>query len=195
MADLLWIRAGTAFEKTEWGRIKLLLESAAQLQPKFVTFWEMAHFHMAYDAATAVNPKLPDQAKRSDNRAKRSVTKPNANTSISENQFLLDGIAFNPDSSRLYERLGTLYSKKLFELRTGLRSLHGRRPKTGRHGICPAFRRFRTGRGAAADGRLTPNYRALYDEGDSQRVPLFASPAAARRKIGCSRLGARNARS
>jgi hypothetical protein len=109
MADVLWLKGSTVFERAEWGRLKLFLESATQLQPRAELFWEMAHFHMAYDAAYAVrvNEELqPSAALR--RRAERQYLE------IGE-RFLKDGISFNPDSSRLLERLGMLYANKMHD--------------------------------------------------------------------------------
>ncbi len=109
MADVVWLKAYSAFERSEWGRMKLLLDSATQLQPKAILFWEMAHFHMAYDAAMSV--RLNEDLQPSDalrRRAERQYLQ------IGE-QFLLDGIAFNPDSARLRERLGTLYANRFHD--------------------------------------------------------------------------------
>lgn len=107
IADLTWVRAYTAFEQTEWGRLKLLLEAATQLQPRAILFWEMAHYHMAYDAATYARDDeghQPSQYLR--RKAEREYQR------IGE-QFLLSGIAYNPESARLYELLGTFYARKM----------------------------------------------------------------------------------
>lgn len=109
MADVMWLKASSVFERAEWGRLKLYLESATQLQPRAVLFWEMAHFHMAYDAAYSVRVNeeaQPSMALR--RRAERQYLE------IGE-RFLKDGITFNPESARLYERLGMLYAQKLHD--------------------------------------------------------------------------------
>jgi hypothetical protein len=174
MADLLWIRAGTAFEKTEWGRMKLLLESATQLQPKFVTFWEMAHFHMAYDAATAVNPKLPPRPGEAIQQPSEALRRKAEREYLHiGEQFLLDGIAFNPDSSRLYERLGTLYSKKLFDYERAYEAYTAAAQKPGAMGYVRRFAAFALAEVPGREREAYAKLRALYDEGDSQRVPTL----------------------
>lgn len=167
MADLVWIRAGAAFEKTEWGRMKLLLESATQLQPKAVLFWEMAHFHMAYDAATSVRENTaaqPSEALR--RKAEREYIK------IGE-QFLLNGIAFNPDSAKLHERLGTLYGKRLYDHAKAAEAFEACAKKPG---ALPYVRRFAAYELAEVPGREREAYeklRSLFAEGESQRLPTL----------------------
>jgi hypothetical protein len=104
-ADVLWIQAFSAWERTEWGRMKLLFDSVTSLQPRCIMFWDMASWHMAWNASIAAceDPKQPRGALRL--RAQREYFK------IGE-QYLLDGIKNNPDRWQLYERLGALYRDK-----------------------------------------------------------------------------------
>jgi len=167
MADLLWIRAGVAFEQTAWSRMELLLHTATQLQPRAVLFWEMAHYHMAYDAATSAryNEKaLPSSALR--RKAEMQFIR------IGEG-FLKDGLAFNPQSARLWERLGDLYSRRLENhlLASEAYTKASLAPKS------PSYlRRFAAyelakipGQEAAAYQRL----KELYLEGSAQRLPTL----------------------
>ena len=105
VADVLWIQAFSAWERTEWGRMKLLFDSVTSLQPRCTMFWDMAAWHMAWNASIAAyeDPKQPREALRL--RAQREYFK------IGE-QYLLDGIKNNPDRWQLYERLGGLYRDK-----------------------------------------------------------------------------------
>jgi hypothetical protein len=166
-ADMLWIRAGTAFEQTAWSRMELLLRSATQLQPKATQFWEMAQYHMAYDAATSAryNEKaLPSSALR--RKAEMQFIR------IGEG-FLKDGLAFNPQSARLWERLGDLYSRRLENhlLASEAYTKASLAPKS------PSYlRRFAAyelakipGQEAAAYQRL----KELYLEGSAQRLPTL----------------------
>lgn len=165
MADLLWIRSGAAFERTEWSRMELLLHSATQLQPRAVIFWEMAHFHMAYDAATAMklNTELqPVAALR--RKAEQEYVK------IGE-RFLLDGISFNPESSQLWQRLGDLYSRRMLDHAKAAEA-YDRGSKLP--GAMTFLRRFAAYELAQVEGREKEAYerlKALFLEGDSQRHP------------------------
>ena len=106
VADVLWVRAGAAFERREWGRLKLLLDSVTQLQPRSVIFWRMAHDHMAYDAALDARHDPLEHNDFVKRKAEREYLR------IGE-QFLLNGLKFNPESALLYECLGNLYSRRM----------------------------------------------------------------------------------
>lgn len=167
MADLLWIQAGTAFERTEWSRMQLLMHTATRLQPRAVLFWEMAQAHMAYDAATAMridDDKQPSPALR--RKAELQFIH------IGET-FLKDGIAFNPDSSRLWEKLGDLYSRRLY---THLQAHEAYVEAARRPGAMSYLRRFSAYELARIPGREADAYqalKALYDEGEAQRLPTL----------------------
>ena len=87
VADLLYIQAHTAWERTEWGRMKLTLRcrhrTAAALLSCFGT-WRP--WHMAYNASVAAleDPNQPREALRV--KAQREYWK------LGE-EFLLRGIA------------------------------------------------------------------------------------------------------
>ena len=53
VADLLWIDAHTAWERVEYGRMNLIFQTVTTLAPHNVNFWEMASWHMAYNASVA----------------------------------------------------------------------------------------------------------------------------------------------
>ena len=166
MADMLWIRSESAFERTEWGRMKLLLESATQLQPKAIIFWDMAHYHMAYDAATFAkeNPQQPSVALR--RKAEREYQH------IGE-QFLLDGIAFNPDSPKLYEHLGTLYSKKFDDHVRAAEAFSQGSQKPGAMGYVRRFAAYELAHAPGHEKEAYASLRSLYLEGEGQRLPTL----------------------
>src|SRR5207248_732744 len=53
VADLLWIQANAAWERTEWGRMVLLFNNITALQPRNMMFWDLAGWHMAWNASVA----------------------------------------------------------------------------------------------------------------------------------------------
>jgi len=165
MADILWIRAGVAFDQMAWPRMQLLLHSATQLQPKAELFWEMAHFHMAYDAATAVR----SDEKREPLAALRRKAEVEY-MHIGE-VFLKDGLTFNPESSRLWERLGTLYGNRLHDHSAAAEAFLKASQKPN---AMTYLRRFVGYELAQIPGREREAYEALrklYLEGDAQRLP------------------------
>ena len=60
IADLLFIDAYSAWERTDWTYLLLRLRQATELQPRAILFWEMAGWHMAWNAGTAA---LEDESK------------------------------------------------------------------------------------------------------------------------------------
>src|ERR1041385_5273551 len=53
VADVLFIQAQVAWERTEWGRVLLLFRQVTTLQPRAILFWDMAAWHMAWNASVA----------------------------------------------------------------------------------------------------------------------------------------------
>ena len=53
LAAFLWIEAHNAWEQTEWGRMAALFDAVTTLQPRSLLYWDMAAWHMAWNASTA----------------------------------------------------------------------------------------------------------------------------------------------
>ena len=106
VADVLFIQAHVAWERTEWGRVLLLFRQVTTLQPRAVIFWDMAAWHMAWNASVAAinDPSQPRLALRV--KAQREYF------SLGKD-FLERGIKNNPDRPQLYEALARLYKDKL----------------------------------------------------------------------------------
>src|SRR6266446_8774434 len=66
VADVLFVQAHVAWERTEWGRVLLLFRQVTTLQPRAILFWDMAAWHMAWNASVAAlnDPTQPRQALR-----------------------------------------------------------------------------------------------------------------------------------
>ena len=106
VADIVFVQAHVAWERTEWSRVLLHFRQATMLQPRAVLFWEMAAWHMAWNAGTAAleDRSQPRQALRI--KAQREYFRLGQD-------FLERGIRNNPDRPELYEALGRLYRDKL----------------------------------------------------------------------------------
>ena len=106
VADGVWIQAHSAWERTEWGRMKLLLDTVTSLQPRCTMFWDMAAWHMAWNANVSAlyDENQPREALRI--KAAREYLE------IGED-LLLRGIQNNPDKGFLYEKLGALYDQRM----------------------------------------------------------------------------------
>jgi hypothetical protein len=85
--------------------MKLDFDAVTALQPRATLFWDQAAWHMGFNASVAAlqNPKQPREALRI--KAQREYFR------LGED-YLLRGIANNPDKPVLYDRLGFLYREK-----------------------------------------------------------------------------------
>lgn len=106
VADYAYISSYTDFAETAWGKLKFLLDVATTLRPRSTLFWDMAGWHMAWNASIGAmkDDTQPREALR--RKASREYIK------IGE-EFYLRGIGFNPDHALLYKRLGDLYEQRL----------------------------------------------------------------------------------
>jgi hypothetical protein len=166
VADVLFIRAHVAWERTEWGRVLLLLRQVTTLQPRSVLFWDMAAWHMGWNASVAAlnDPSQPRQALRI--RAQREYF-------ALGKDFLERGIQNNPEKPQLYESLARLYKDKYND--------HARASeyfaKAAALPGAPSYdRRFAAYELSYTEGREREAYaelRRLYDLGENERLPTL----------------------
>jgi hypothetical protein len=166
VADALFIQAHVAWERTEWGRVLFLFRQITTLQPRAVLFWDMAAWHMAWNAGTAAmnDPHQPHRALRL--KAAQEYFQLGKD-------FLERGITNNPDRPELYEALARLYRDKFedhlhaSEFFAKAAALPGARSYT---------KRFAAYELALSPGREREAYaqlRALYDRGEQERLPTL----------------------
>lgn len=107
VAAITYMRAYTAFEEVEWPRVDSLFQLTCRLQPRDVSYWDEASWHMAYNAAShylhsnRVEPIM--RGKLYHEYLDRGVA------------ILEDGLRFNPNDSRLLTRLGDIYARRKLE--------------------------------------------------------------------------------
>jgi len=166
VADGLFIQANVAWERTEWGRVLLLFQHVTTLQPRVVMFWDMAAWHMAWNASVAAmndksQPRLALRVKAQ--REYFALGK----------DFLERGIKNNPDRYNLYEALARLYKEKYKD--------HERAAefyvKAAAFPDAPSYeRRFSVYALSYCEGREREAYerlRQLYDKGPQERLPTL----------------------
>jgi hypothetical protein len=164
LAALLWIQAHTAWENTEWGRMAGLFETVTTLQPRSLPYWDMAAWHMAWNASVAAlqNEKQPSEALRI--RAQRSYIQLGRD-------FLERGILNNPDRPQLHIQLGVLLRDKVEDHCAAAEEFL----KASKFSDAPQYAaRFAGYEMAKCPGREREAYdylRKLYDEGEKQRLP------------------------
>lgn len=166
VADYLFIQAHVAWERTEWGHLLFLFRQVTTLQPHVPLFWDVAAWHMAWNAAAAAmnDPSQPRQALRiKEQREYFSLGK----------DFLERGIQNNPNSAELYEALARLYRDKLNDHARASACYEKAAVLPGAHSY---DRRFSAYELSYSEGREREAYvrlRALYDKGESERLPTL----------------------
>jgi hypothetical protein len=168
VADVLFIQAHVAWEQTEWGRVFLLFRQVTTLQPRSILFWDMAAWHMAWNASVAAmndstQPRLALRVKAQ--REYFALGK----------DFLEHGIANNPDKPHLYEMLGRLYKDKYNDHEHAAEFFAKAAALPG----APSYdKRFAAYELSYCDRREREAYtrlRQLYDMGPQERLPTLIS--------------------
>ena len=166
VADVLFVRAHVAWERTEWGRVLLLFRQVTTLQPRSILFWDMAAWHMAWNAsATALRdstqPRLALRIK-----AQREYFKLGKD-------FLERGIKSNPDRPQLYEALARLYRDKYKDHEHAAEFFGKAAALPG----APSYaKRFAAYELSHCEGRETEAYdllHRLYAAGEQERLPTL----------------------
>jgi tetratricopeptide (TPR) repeat protein len=166
VADFVFIQAHVAWERTEWGRVLFLFRQVTALQPHVPLFWDMAAWHMAWNASAAAmnDPSQPRIAARI--KAQRQYF-------ALGKDFLERGIRNNPDKAELYEALARLYHDKYNDHERASEFYGKAATLPGAHSY---DRRFSAYELSYCEGREREAYerlRALYDEGERERLPTL----------------------
>jgi tetratricopeptide (TPR) repeat protein len=165
VADMLFIQAHVAWEQTEWGRVLLLFRQATTLQPRVLLFWDMAAWHMGWNASAAA---LHDQKQRLALRLKAQ----REYLALAED-FLARGIQNNPDKPQLYESLARLYKEKYNDHARAAEYFARAAAQPG----APSYdKRFAAYELSYCEGREREAYvalRRLYDMGEKERLPTL----------------------
>ncbi len=166
VADALWLHASTAWERTDWGVMKVDFDAVTTLQPRCVLFWDMAAWHMFANASIAAyeDRQQPREALRL--KAQREYWK------LGED-YLVRGIGNNPESATLWTSLGTLYKDRFKD--------HCKAAEAYARGAVLAdapvyLHRFAVYELARCGGRDREAYEkmlALYKKGEDERLPTL----------------------
>jgi hypothetical protein len=164
VAAFLWIEAHTAWEQTAWGRMAGLFQSVTSLQPRSLVYWDLASWHMAWNASVAAreNPREPSEFLR--RRAEAEYHRLGRD-------FLERGIANNPDRHLLHERLGIMLRDK-FADHCGAADAFA--AAAARPEAPPYVKRLAAYELAQCAGREREAYeqlRAIYLLGEEERLP------------------------
>ena len=166
IADLVFIQAHVAWEQTEWGRVLLLFREATALQPHAILFWDMAAWHMGWNASAAVAQDADESRSAFRLKTQREYY------SVARD-FLERGIRNNPDQPRLYESLARLYKEKYNDHARAAEFFAKAAAQPG----APSYdKRFAAYELSYCEGREQEAYQALrrlYDLGEQERLPTL----------------------
>jgi hypothetical protein len=166
VADALFVQAHVAWERTEWGRVLVLFRQVTTLQPRAILFWDMAAWHMAWNASVAAlndraQPRLALRVK-----AQREYFRLGKD-------FLERGIQNNPERPQLYEALARLYRDKYIDHEHAAEFFAKAAALPG----APSYeKRFAAYELSHCEGREREAYerlRHLYDLGENERLPTL----------------------
>ena len=105
-ANALMLQAHGAWEEKQWARVRSALEMATLLQPRVALFWDLASWHLAWNAAVAAE----------EYSGETSVTRRRieARKWVEAGRVLLErGTRAVPEKAILFQRLGDLYWQRL----------------------------------------------------------------------------------
>lgn len=166
IADALFVQAHVAWERTEWGRVLLLFQQVTTLQPRAILFWDMAAWHMAWNASTAA---------MNDSTQPRLALRVKAQREYFQlgKDFLERGIRNNPDCPQLYEAMARLCRDKYGDHEHAA-EFFGK--AAGLPGAPDYTKRFAAYELSQCKGREWEAYdrlHSLYSAGDNERLPTL----------------------
>lgn len=110
-ANALVLQAHAAWENREWVRVRSAFAMATLLQPRVALFWDLASWHLAWNAAVAAEQ---DATESSETRRRLAARK-----WVEAGRDLLErGTRAVPEKAILYQRLGDLYWQRLGDYRS-----------------------------------------------------------------------------
>ena len=166
IADFLFIQAHVAWERTEWSRVLLLFRQVTTLQPRSTLFWDMAAWHMAWNASAAAlnNRDQPRLALRL--KAQREYFDLGRD-------FLERGIGNNPDRPQLYEALARLYRDKYKDHEQAAKYFELAATKPGAPSYARRFAAYELSHVAGRERQAYERLLSLYREGEKERLPTL----------------------
>ena len=166
VADAFFIQAHVAWERTEWGRVLLLFRQVTALQPRTLLFWDMAAWHMAWNAGTAAlnDPSQPRLALRI--KAQRTYLQLGQD-------FLERGIKNNPERPQLYEAMARLYRDKYGDHEHAAEFFGKAAALSGAPGYDKRFAAYELAQCSGREREAYDRLRALYDSGETERLPTL----------------------
>lgn len=105
-ANALMLQAHGAWQEQQWVRVRSALEMATLLQPRVALFWDLASWHLAWNAAVA--------AEKYSGEPSETRRRMEARKWVEAGRELLErGTRAVPEKALLFQRLGDLYWQRL----------------------------------------------------------------------------------
>lgn len=166
LAAVLWIEAHNAWERTEWGRMAGLFDTVTTLQPRSLLYWDMAAWHMAWNASIAAlnDESQPSEALRIRNQ--RQYIKLGRD-------YLKQGLRNNPQSAFLEERLGVLLRDKLEDHCAAGQAFLRASQLPDATAYIARFAGYELSKCPGHEQESYDLLRNLYDQGPAQRKPTL----------------------
>jgi len=166
VADALFVQAHVAWERTEWSRVLLLFRQVTTLQPRALLFWDMAAWHMAWNASTAAlndrtQPRLALRIK-----AQREYL-------ALGRDFLERGIKNNPERPQLYEALARLYRDKYNDHEHAAEFFAKAASLPGAPSYVKRFAAYELAQCPGREQEAYAQLHALYHSSENERVPTL----------------------
>jgi hypothetical protein len=168
VAALLWIEAHGAWERTEWGRMAALFNTVTTLQPHSLLYWDIAAWHMAWNASAAAleDKRQPSEVLRE--RGRRQYIQLGRD-------FLERGVRNNPDSYLLQERLGILLRDKAEDHAGASAAFAKAAALPGAPAYVARFAAYEAAKVPGMEQAAYDRLRSLYDQGEKMRLPTLVA--------------------
>ncbi len=164
VAAVLWIEAHIAWERTEWGRMAGLFDTVTTLQPKSALYWDMAAWHMAWNASNAAFEDKSEPNEFIRRRAQRQYFELGK-------KFLEDGIANNPNSGFLWERLAILLRDKLEDHCAAADAFANAAAMPDAKSYLPRMAAYELAQCSGREREAYDTLKSLYDSDPTNHVP------------------------
>jgi tetratricopeptide (TPR) repeat protein len=165
-ADFAFIEAQTAWERTEWSRVLLCFQEATTLQPHSLLYWDMAAWHMAWNASAAALHERALSTEFLRRRAQRQYIDMGKN-------FLERGIRNNPRRPQLYESLARLYRDKYRDHAAAASCYTKAASLPGSADYDERFAAYELSYTPGRECEAWQILRSLYDRGPHERLPTL----------------------
>lgn len=164
----------------QWGRMAALLKTVTTLQPKSELYWDMAGWHMAYNASVSALEDKNQPSEPLRRRAQRQYWDLGRD-------FFEEGIKNNPGSWKLLQSLGHLYRQKYED---HYRAAQAFAAAASQPGALPYLKRIAAFELAQSEGHEKEAYEELlrlYALGKPERTPsMITSIKRLEEKLGIS---------